>query len=109
MVVARGLDPEVSEPAVGVDDASGLNGFPDERHQALPRRPGCDMRSRLIPGPSSCAAITISALRSAWRPRVPSSTSAVKVSSTSTRPVSRLRPGRTIARRNLGSQVQAVL
>ena len=41
--------------------------------------------------------------------RVPSSTPAVNVSSTSARPVSRSRPGRTIARRNLCSQVQAVL
>src|SRR5450631_174226 len=64
------------------------------------------IRIRPIPGPSSCAAITIKDLRSVCRPRFPSSMPPRYVSSTSTRPLSRSRLGRTIALRNLCSHVQ---
>src|SRR5262249_44822319 len=55
------------------------------------------MRMRPIPFPSSCAAITSSTLLSVCRPRVPSSSLPQKVSSTSTDPARRFRPGRTMA------------
>ena len=66
------------------------------------------MRILPIPAPSSSAAMTTSAFFSVCRPRTPSSSPPTKVSSTSARPVSRSRPGRTIARRSLCSSAQAV-
>ena len=59
---------------------------------------------RPIPRPSSSAATATNALPTISRPRTPSSTPPTYVSSTSTRPTSRLRPGRTMARRNCAAR-----
>jgi hypothetical protein len=61
-----------------------------------------------IASPACCAATTTSTLPCVPRPRLPGLGPPMKISSTSTMPLSRSRPGRTIARRNLCSKFHAV-
>jgi len=58
--------------------------------------------------PATSAAITTTLLPAAPRPNVPAASPPMNVSSTSTTPLSRSRPGRTMARLSLCSQLHAV-
>ena len=109
VAVAVPLQGLVAQPPVRMHDAASsiescTKGIKLEAEASAMRR----IRIRPIPRPSSCVATTIKAFFSVCRPRTPSSRPPRYVSSTSTVPVSRSRPGLTIARRSLCSQAQAV-
>jgi hypothetical protein len=70
MVISRSLDRQITDPAVGMDGASGFDGALMKGIRLSADASGMRrMRIRPIPGPSSYAAITINVLRPAWRPR----------------------------------------
>ena len=103
---AQGL---VSHPSVRVHNAARFDGVPYKREQTRRRGVGDTPH----PDPTDTPAIFLGGdgdqgFFSVCRPRFPASVPPRYVSSTSTSPVNRSRPGRTIARRSLCSQAQAV-
>jgi hypothetical protein len=111
MLIASRRQSRVTAPSVGLNDSPKLHGALDEGEQAVCRDIADILKADAAEPPAillGCYAMAMMALRSVSRPRVPASGPPTQVSSTSTVPESRSRPGRTIARRSLCSQVHAV-
>jgi len=110
MIVAFAFQRQVAQPAIGVHDAARLHGILYKRYQALrgsvrdsPHSNAADARTIFLSrNYNQCFGFGLAPSNALLQaPDV--------CSSTSTRPVSRSRFGRTMARRNLCSHVQAVL
>ena len=110
MLVTLPLQGKVTEPTVGVDDAASFHGVLRERHEDVRR----SVRDSPHPNSADTRSILLSSNRDQRFALSPAATNAL-LQTAKVRlvhfdsPESRSRPGHTIARRNLCSQVQAVL